>query len=129
MLTNQVDKKVYISASLKGSLEKLQANSKKSWYEIALDIGISQTSLRTFLKGGGISEKSFKKIKKLIEGEKMTDEKFNEKMKQLEVWLSNIYLLFDTVQRESLYNCIKKAQKDIKDGDKISLEKHLLKTI
>lgn len=55
----------------------------------------------------------------------MTDEKFNNSMKKLAVFLHNISLLCDTTQREVLLDCIKKSEKDLKDGKKISFEKLL----
>ena len=41
----------------------------------------------------------------------MTDENFNKMMKKLEVFLHNVHLLSDTVQRDVLYDCLKKAEK------------------
>lgn len=55
----------------------------------------------------------------------MTDENFNKMMKKLETFLHNLHLLSDTMQREVLFDCLKKAQKQIKDGKMISFDKLL----
>lgn len=55
----------------------------------------------------------------------MKDENFNKLMKKLEAFLHNLHLLSDTMQREVLLDCLKKAQKQIKDGKMISFDKLL----
>ena len=121
-------KKYFINPQIKEALEKALTNT--SLYFMGLDMGLSETSLRSFLKGKGLKESSYNKICKYLgiekEGEKkMTDENFNKIMNKLEVFLHNLHLLSDTMQREVLVDCLKKAEKQIKDGKMVSFEKLL----
>ena len=120
--------KFYITPQMKEDIGEL-CPKIKSFYELGLEIGISETSLRFFYKGGGLSKKSYDKIVKTLnkykKGEKMTDEKFNEKMKTLEAFLHNFHLMCDTTQREVLFDCLNKAVKDVEKGKMISFEKLL----
>lgn len=119
--------KFYITEPVKEALKKIQVTLQISLYELALKIGISETSLRFFLNGGGLSKKSYIKIVELLKEEEktMTDDRFNEKMKQLEAFLHNVHLMCDTMQREVLYDCLTKAVEDIKSGNTISFNKLL----
>lgn len=120
--------KFYISPQTKEALGKL-CPKVKSFYELALEIGISETSLRSFYKGGGLADKSYSKVVKVLKkyekDEKMTDERFNQNMKKLEAFLHNLHLMCDTMQREVFYDCLIKATQDIKRGDMISFDKML----
>lgn len=121
--------KFYITPPLKEALGKL-CPKVVSFYELALEMKISETSLRAFYKGGGLSQKSYDKVVKTLDrysrkDEPMTDERFNENMKKLEAFLHNLHLMCDTTQREVFYDCLTKATKDIKKGNMISFDKML----
>ena len=123
-----VKEKFYATPQVKEAIESV-CPKQKSFYELALEIGISETSLRSFYKGGSLSKKSYTKVIRtlgILEGKVgMTDEKFNEKMKTLETFLHNFHLMCDTTQREVLFDCLKKGSKDIKEGKLISFDKLL----
>ena len=52
--------KYYINPPIKKALESLIMTIPL--YEIGLDIGLSETSLRAFLKGKGLKKESYEKI-------------------------------------------------------------------
>lgn len=121
--------KLYISPPLKEAIGEL-CPKVVSFYELALEMKISETSLRAFYKGGGLSQKSYDKVVRVLnkynkKDEPMTDERFNENMKKLEAFLHNLHLMCDTAQREVFYDCLNKATKDIKKGNMISFNKML----
>ena len=52
--------KYYISPPLKKALESLMKTIPL--YEIGLDIGLSETSLRAFLKGASLKKENYEKV-------------------------------------------------------------------
>ena len=52
--------KHYINPPIKKALESLMVTMPL--YEIGLDIGLSETSLRAFLKGRGLKEENYRKV-------------------------------------------------------------------
>lgn len=52
--------KYYINPPIKKALESLMVTIPL--YEIGLDIGLSETSLRAFLKGKGLKKESYEKV-------------------------------------------------------------------
>ena len=58
--------KYYINPPIKKALESLMVTIPL--YEIGLDIGLSETSLRAFLKGKGLKEESYRKVENFLKG-------------------------------------------------------------
>ena len=63
-------KKSYITPNIKETLEKNWL-SKFSVYEVALNIGVSVSTLRYFLLGQGVKETTYDKIMKFLEVQKV----------------------------------------------------------
>ena len=62
--------KSYITPNIKETLEK-DWLSKSSMYEVALDIGVSVSTLRYFLRGQGVKEDTYNKIVEFLEIQKV----------------------------------------------------------
>ena len=56
--------KGYVTAEIKKDIETLAQTVPM--YEISLDIGISETSLRAFLKGKGLKKSLCEKVEKFV---------------------------------------------------------------